>query len=618
MSVAPIELPEFGTTISWIACRNTMCANFGICYEGNPPGQSSVSDRHLKLSAIDKGRVRATCRECGQSFFILANRSIRAIARYFLSQSLPFADCPDDTCSNHGINIYERRRAYGRASDEDSVRCRGKKPYDVDADKTRTCKKSFSLGEPFRLPKTKSDPDGNEITLKNVRRKRLRDVYTGMFLVANISRRIDYAGISPATYYTHAHIISARIQHYLSWRNAKLLKSRGVGQNKTIRVYTDVLVISLSRRGKGSRQKLLHVIASVIALDRTFYILAVHPCFLPKSLCPKNAAVINDLGEEYHWNREWDCLEHAHAIDRKQRRGKDAKDRPDISRKGYFIQTPYAHLAHFLVVQKMLARFKKVVYYMDGEASLFKSALLALRDSITQERAEIILFQHKKDSNTNSVVPKYRPKKVTELKKQWKHMEHRFKEKRKAGLGKLYTDQPERLDAGLFRSAMEGGYSKKGAWAWLAWPPDSNAYRRCKTLWLTRRPKKTLEDIKEFLMQSTLQPVDSAFASIRAGVNAAQRPLYRATAGPGYNHSYYQPGVVNDELYVYLLLRNFKVRWRAEKKQADDGPREEAQPPARLLGLMAPKERMIDPLHVVWNFRLGWEHAGDISKWTWR
>ena len=458
------------------------------------------------------------------------------------------------------------------------------------------------------------DDDGNEISLKNVRRKRLRDVYTGMLLVANISRRIDYAGISPATYYTHAHTISARIQHYLSWRNAKLLKARGVGLNKTIRVYTDVLVISLSRLGEGSRQKLLHVIASVIALARSYYILAVHPCFLPESLCPDNAAASNDMEEEYHWNREWDCLEHAHAIDQKLEGEEIIMNAPDSSRNGYFIETPYANLAHFLVVQKMLARFKKVVYYMDGDASLYKSALLALRDSITQERAEIVLFQYNKNANTYRAEDEYRPKEETVLKTQWKHMERRFNEKREAHLAAVYRDQQE-LDARIFKSAMRGGNSTKGAWAWLAWPPDNNIYRGCKTLWLTRRPNKTLEDIKEFLMESTLQPVDSAFASIRAGVNAAQRPLYRATGGPGYSHSYHEPGVVNDEIQVYLLLRNFTVRWRAEKKQADDGAREEVQPPARLLGLMTLKEKIIDPLHVVWNFRLGWEHAEVISKW---
>ena len=396
MSVAPIELPEFGATISWIACRNTMCANFGICYDGREPGPNSVSNKHFTLSAIDaKGRVRAKCRECNQSFYVLANRSIRAIARYFLSQSLPFSDCPHSSCSNHGNNIYEHLRKYGRVDGEHRVRCKGTR-YDVDAAEMQRCKQTFTLGESFALTKTETP------------QKTLRDVYTGIFLVANISRRIDYAGIAAGTYYTHAHKIGARIQQYLSWRNAKLLKARTVGQNKTIRVYTDVLVISLSRLGEGSRQKLLHVIASVIALDRSYYVLAVHPCFLPESLCPDADAVLEDV-QEHLWDRRWECLEHPEAIDRSLQGEDIIKNAPDVSRKGYFIETPYANLAHFLVVQKMLARFKKVVYYMDADDSLFKSALLAMRDNIKKERAEIILFQHNKNPNTNPVVPKYRP-----------------------------------------------------------------------------------------------------------------------------------------------------------------------------------------------------------------
>ena len=386
MSVAPIELPEFGVTFSWITCRNTMCANFGICYDGRrKPGQRSVSNQHFTLSAIDaKDRVRATCRECNQSFYVLANRSIRAIARYFLSQSLPFSDCPHSSCSNHGINIYEQYRAYRQTNKDNAHRasCKGSRS-DVDADKKQRCKKTFSLGESFALTKTETP------------QKTLRDVYTGIFLVANISRRIDYAGIAAGTYYTHAHKIGARIQQYLSWRNAKLLKARAVWQNKTIRVYTDVLVISLSRLGEGNRQKLLHVIASVIALDGSYYVLAAHPCFLPESLCPDADAVLADV-QKHLWDRRWECLEHPEAIDRSLQGEDIILNAPDVSRKGYFIETPYANLAHFLVVQKMLARFKKVVYYMDADDSLFKSALLAMRDNIKQERAEIILFQHNK------------------------------------------------------------------------------------------------------------------------------------------------------------------------------------------------------------------------------
>ena len=174
-------------------------------------------------------------------------------------------------------------------------------------------------------------------------------------------------------------------------------------------------------------------------------------------------------------------------------------------------KTPYAKLAHFLVVQKMLARFKKVVYYMDADDSLFKSALLAMGDNIKQERAEIILFQHNKDPNTYPAVPQSRPGTIDELKPQWKYMECRFNKKREVGSGEAFKTPQKTLDARLFRSAMDGGYSKNGGWAWLDWPPDNKAYRGCKTLWLTRKPNKTFNDIKAFLMQSTLQPSGLGF-----------------------------------------------------------------------------------------------------------
>ena len=34
MRIEPVELPEFGLSVSWAMCRNAMCANFGIPFEG--------------------------------------------------------------------------------------------------------------------------------------------------------------------------------------------------------------------------------------------------------------------------------------------------------------------------------------------------------------------------------------------------------------------------------------------------------------------------------------------------------------------------------------------------------------------------------------------------------
>ena len=102
----PVRLRDFGTSISWLMCRNALCENFGVCYDGPHPegGAGSVSDARYRL---DLANWQAKCRHCGLSFQMLPNQAARPLARHFLSLSLPFADCPDPECANHGLNLFE-------------------------------------------------------------------------------------------------------------------------------------------------------------------------------------------------------------------------------------------------------------------------------------------------------------------------------------------------------------------------------------------------------------------------------------------------------------------------------------------------------------------------------
>ena len=68
------------------------------------------------------------------------------------------------------------------------------------------------------------------------------------------------------------------------------------------------------------------------------------------------------------------------------------EDTPDIGKGRYFSISPYTELAHFLVVRKILSRFRKVYYVMDGSKTLYSAALTALTPDIREERAEIVLF----------------------------------------------------------------------------------------------------------------------------------------------------------------------------------------------------------------------------------
>ena len=46
--------------------------------------------------------------EFGQSFGFKSNLCVRPVARHFLALSLPFSDCPNQGCANHGANVFER------------------------------------------------------------------------------------------------------------------------------------------------------------------------------------------------------------------------------------------------------------------------------------------------------------------------------------------------------------------------------------------------------------------------------------------------------------------------------------------------------------------------------
>ena len=103
MRVDPVALPEFGMSVNWAMCRNPMCANFGTDLDVEiPPGQTQASsDRYVFKYGVARSGERTgimTCRYCGQSSQLASNHAIRPIARYFLSLSMPFADCPDESC----------------------------------------------------------------------------------------------------------------------------------------------------------------------------------------------------------------------------------------------------------------------------------------------------------------------------------------------------------------------------------------------------------------------------------------------------------------------------------------------------------------------------------------
>ena len=615
MRIHPVALPEFGVELNWAVCRNPWCPNFLTDVDVDlPDGRKQASTKRYTLKTkADPVRHRVgecTCLYCAQTWQLPSNRAVRPIARYFLGLSLPFADCPNRTCPNHGKNVFEHwsatrspDRLYRRHRGEHQVRC-------------CACGTSVTLGT----------PEGARYGAYRLQR-RWSEILEGLYIARSVTDTYEQTAMAPSTYYSTLRRLGARLRDYHSFRNARLLHPEGVRRDQPARVYTDVLDVSLQAHRSDRHHDSLRVIVSTMLAERKLFVLAAHPCFMPKRLCPPESVRDEDLVPQPDFEREWLGILHPEsALDLKL----SGEERQKISNQpgvgGYFLLAPYTEVAHFLVVQKMLSRFDAIHCYMDGAKELAPAALVAMRDRILAGRAtvdegggarasaaqtaEIVLYQHDKSRAAGR-----KPQEKT-LKQAWSDMDKRLaKEKRRmakkeAKKPKLLRDSPEdydgRANAHLYRRAFRGGYSKEGNWAWLRYPPDMEGYLRCRTLWVTRpRGEPRTAHRNAVLSHAKLQPVDSIMNSMRSRISSVARPLVTAS-GRTHRSNSALPAVVIAEMSVYLLRQNYDLRRKSSGRRII---------PARVWGLRTAEEPKLDPLACARDFRLGIEHAAIISGW---
>ena len=520
--------------------------------------------------------------------------------QHFLSESLPFAHCEDDECENHGVNAFEH---YGRSYAGRGRPYRQAGPYQLICN---LCGGSVTLGCAFGRT---DEP--------RVRRK-ISSLVHSVAMGRPVTDAIE-SGHDPGSYYSRVRAIGRRLRDYLAYRNAFLLKPAFGGfEDQSVRVYTDVIQVSLNKLGDGpTRSQLVDVIVSVIRHRRRLYILAAHACFVPDSKCPDLHELQDDKERIDPLERRYDGLitfldEGSTLSDE----GDDfAADLPDEGLDGQLVRSPYAEAAHFLVVNRMLSRFRRRYHYVDGARVLFTSALVAMRDDVRSGRVQLASFQYRKGSAAKRafVTKRSEPYDETTLKNAFDDVESAFSEVLKNESSSAFLSDMERtLRARVWRRAFLGARRKPGGWAWLDFPPDSWRYPYSRTLWLTRKPSDAIEDGKELLMGATLQPVDSAHNSMRSKISSVERP-HNVSEGIGFRDTYYRPDVVIAEYSVYMLYFNYRVRridYLARKRHP-----ERAISRAVNFGLAAKDEPKVRPNQIVWDFRLGLEHAREISRW---
>ena len=626
--LSPVKLPEFGNIeVGWAMCLNPMCEQFGAFFgPEDVPGSAVSRYRVVSGKTVKRKSVRLQCRGCGQAGTVYAGSSLRAVARHFLSLSLPFADCTNEECPNHGVNVFEH---LGQRRSLEPTR------YHVHGAHSLICVECKQAGREFAHFEIGVAPGLQRKNKKEAAKVRL----SVSRIIASAREHLPVTtvrglfGIPVGTYYRRLFRIGARVRDYLAYRNAFLLSPEFSRKHREpVRVYTDVLNISLHQVGDVARSKLVKVIVSVVGLEKTHFVLAAHPCFLPESKAPKTEELQTDGNKEHYLSRRWDCLETVFGDEPLFHDGEFGTDVPSEGHKGYFLKSPYPEVAHFLTVEKMLSGFGRRHYFMDGARDLAQSALVAMRQQVLDKRVEIALFQYEKHGESRATG---KGRKKAEAEKQGdeagtpkqpgyvgrrradeptlrtasRFVENRFRAKLSTGVLPLDKRTDASFRAQVWKTAFRGAYSKAGGWAWLRFPVNLKQHPSCRTLWLSRRPADAVDEGILFLLHATLQPVDSAFASIRRRTNSARRPWKGAIGLSFLDHSY-SPQVVGAEVTMYLFHRNYHRR--------PFGPREQLIPAERM-GLSPQKGKaLLSPEKAMWGFRLEVRHAREITRWLTR
>lgn len=623
---APVYLPEFGVEISWAMCRNACCRNFGIPYRGPSSLGSGTLSGDVGRIKRDDGAYQ--CKACEQSFDLKSNRAIRQIARYFLSLSLPYDDCDDPTCLNHGVNVFEHYTRPGvhvapwpnqpaSGPVKKGRRYRRKAEYRV---LCRGCDETFTLGSP-RWTAT-----GDEAAAQ------CEELILGMADQRSVSKTINRTRMGAGQIYARSRRLAGRLRDWFAWRNAKLLHPNFWSEGGCAYVHTDDMVISLRRprkaRGKSAphptdRHQIFVVTVSTVSLEGTHYILAAHPHYLPAERCPERQDLVLERRHRVPpWASRWASLWHEFEPGRERRAAS-----PNVSLPGMFIHEHYAHLAHFLVIGKMLARCPRVYHYIDGSKPLMAAAVTAFAERIKAGTSEVAVLQRRTKEAARGRVPKG----PCQLRKTLGEWEARVKEHVNDPTGFDFGGEgpPDRkVLAKAWKTAPRSAYSDKTKWAWLEWPPSAKAVRDPRTLWLTWKPGKTIEEGFEFLRRATLQSVDSSHDSLRSRADGAVRAHYRSSPGPGFRSANVNPLGVYNEIVVAMVMFNFSRPYK-ERRNYETTPADEmgVAPNTDRASWPLVDGKRISPLRdvgaayfakIAWDVQLGLREAETMTKWLHR
>ena len=352
-------------------CYNTLCGNFGMTAK-------QAKARHASYSVRKKGNaLMLQCPECGLNRKLYNNEAIDHMFLYVLESHLLHEYCTNPECENYRVNVYENYpdRYYRGSGDvpADPVKLKDFR-YTV---RCKKCSRRFPIGPPWRLHKKKQPAT--------------MDIELYMKLAINgvgPSSMIDILDCQPGRYYRVLHNL-AQGCNFLSARQLMELQSRKFA-DKTgcVRLYSDIMNISVYLEIKKNRTELLPFLVTVTDYGDSFFVLAVTPMFMLGEIDEEFLSIesIEYESDQPHGHMLWGGAPLDSTIKPDKRTFTYAPE----GLGGCLVRSGHGAIAHFLLLRKMLSRVKRVVHYVDNEVVLQMGALTGFADMIKAGQCDVV------------------------------------------------------------------------------------------------------------------------------------------------------------------------------------------------------------------------------------
>jgi len=536
-------------------CKNPQCKNFGIpaSTERQPRGRGAAERGRDTYTVVGSGRgtPMLRCSLCGQYPTIKSNKAIHEeLSRFWQPLDTIISTCPDQSCTNHHINIENGKAHYHSFGWTNA----GSKRY-----RCKSCGKTFITSS---LP-----------TIRQ--RKPHKNAAVFRLLVNKVPfRRIcEVEGITMSTLYRKIDFIHRQCTGFASERERKLPS-----------MSFDRLYIGVDRQdyminwsdAKNRRNIRFHAVGS--ADNSTGYVLGIHLNF-DSSLNPddleKDVLASNDyeLKPAYRqYARLWLRGDYIEAITKTRIRkaGMDVgtlrdniaakydevvkredvemfdnlNDDLTLPKDGVQVRGEYTMYGHFFFLRRLLERTEKVRFFLDQDSAFRAACLSAFSKRVIEGRCDAFYVR----INTTATIDEKR----------------RILAKSRRQIAAIKKLNPDLKDSQIKLLMIKEKMSQMvniGKWQdrWVEHPFPNMGEPEKAICYLTDIQGYDEDHLAWLYNKASLHAIDRFFMQVRRRLSLLERPI-SSSANLGrrwFGYSPYKPIMVGKLLDIFRVFYNF-------------------------------------------------------------